>query len=207
MIAYERKNKKAKRRFYLSLGFLAVLVAGVIAYQTLMPNQTIPVFNDFPVLKLPDTEEEQQEEPTAEVKDTIILPYKKGSKVVDYFDGESSDIVSIVEFEGVYRPSQGVDISNSGEAFEVLSAANGTVLEVTSDPLLGNGIRIQSDYLIITYQSLDKITLKKGDNVVQGDMIGVASTNIYQASLKNHLHLVVEKDNVRVDPNTIFKFE
>ena len=69
MIAYERKNKKAKRRFYLSLGFLAVLVAGVIAYQTLMPNQTIPVFNDFPVLKLPDTEEEQQEEPTAEVKD------------------------------------------------------------------------------------------------------------------------------------------
>ena len=207
MIAYERKNKKAKRRFYLSLGFLAVLVAGVIAYQTLMPNQTIPVFNDFPVLKLPDTEEEQQEEPTAEVKDTIILPYKKGSKVVDYFDGESSDIVSIVEFEGVYRTSKSINIWNYGEAFEVLSAANGTVLEVTSDPLLGNGIRIQSDHLIITYQSLDKITLKKGDNVVQGDMIVVASTNIYQTSLKNHLHLVVEKDNVRVDPNTIFKFE
>lgn len=208
MIAYERKNKKAKRRFYLGLGCLALLAAGVVTYQTLMPKQSVPVFSDFPVLKLPDKEEEPaREEPAAEVKETIILPYKNGKKAVDYFDGESSDIVSIIEFEGVFRPSQGVDISNNGEAFEVLSAADGVVLDVTSDPLLGNGVRIQSDNLIITYQSLDKIALKKGDKVVQGAVIGNAGTNIYQASLKNHLHLVVEKDQVRVDPNTIFKFE
>ena len=208
MIAYERKNKKAKRRFYLSLGCLALLLAGIVTYQTLMPKQSVPVFSDFPVLKLPDKETAPaEEEPAAEVKEKIILPYKNGKKVVDYFDGESSDIVSIIEFEGVFRPSQGVDISNNGEVFEVVSAADGTVLDVTADPLLGNSIRIQSDDVIITYQSLDKITLKKGDHVLQGDVIGSAGSNIYQASLKNHLHLVVEKDQVRVDPNTIFKFE
>lgn len=208
MIAYERKNKKAKRRFYWSLVCLSLLVVGIITYQVLIPKDSVPVFNDHPILKLPDQEKTDEEAPPAvEVKEKIILPYKTGKKVVDYFDGESSPIVSIIEFEGVFRPSQGVDISNNGEAFDVFSAANGTVLEVTSDPLLGNGIRIQSDNLIITYQSLDKITLKKGDSVLQGDLIGVASTNIYQASLKNHLHLVVEKDSQRVDPNTIFKFE
>lgn len=208
MIAYERTNKKAKRRFYLGMGFCALIAAGILTYQALIPPASVPVFSDFPVLKLPDREEKPvEEEVTAEVKEKVILPYKTGKKVVDYFDGESSNIISIIEFEGVFRPSQGVDISNNGEVFDVMSAANGTVLDVTSDPLLGNGIRIQSDNLIITYQSLDGITLKKGDAITQGSVIGKAGVNIYQASLKNHLHLVVEKDGVRVDPNTVFKFE
>lgn len=208
MIAYEKTNKKAKRRFYLGMGCLALLAAGALTYQALIPPASVPVFSDFPVLKLPDREEKpNEEEPVVEVKDKIILPYKTGKKVVDYFDGESSEVISIIEFEGVFRPSQGVDIANDGEAFDVMSASDGTVLDVTNDPLLGNGIRIQSDNIIITYQSLDGITLKKGDAVTQGSVIGKAGVNIYQASLKNHLHLVVEKEGVRVDPNTIFKFE
>lgn len=201
MVAYEKKNKKARKRFYLSLGCLMLLVAGILALQEMMPQETPLVFHDFPVLKLPDKVSEKEEKPA------VILPYKAGKKVVDYFDGESSPIVSVVEFEGVYRPSQGVDISNSGEAFEVIAAMDGVVLDVSKDALLGNGVRVQSGDLIITYQSLDNITLKKDDPIKQGDFIGIASSNVYQAGLKNHLHLVVEKNQVCIDPNTIFKFE
>lgn len=199
MIAYERKNKKAKRRFLLSIGIVSLFAVGIVTYQTLNPKET-PVFNEFPVLKLPQSPKEPDRE-------RFILPYETGKKVVDYFNGESGMMDSIVEYEGVFRPSQGVDISNNGEVFPVYSAADGEVIEVTNDPLLGNGIRIQSDNVIITYQSLDKIALKKGDQVKQKDMLGNASTNIYQASLKNHLHLVVEKDGVRIDPNMIFSFQ
>lgn len=202
MIAYERKNRKARRRFIWSLGLLCILSGGILIYQKNMPTEEVPVFNDFPVIQLPDTVK-----PAENQKKKIILPYKTGQKVVDYFDGESSDILSIVEFEGVYRPSQGVDIVNGGETFEVICAMDGVVSEVTSDALLGNGIQIKSDDYLITYQSLDKVTLKKGDTVMQGAKLGMASTNIYQASLKNHLHIVVEKAGVRIDPNTIFKFE
>ena len=126
---------------------------------------------------------------------------------MDYFDGESGSIISVVEFEGVYRPSQGVDISNNQESFEVFSASDGVVLEVMNDTVLGNGVRIQSGEYILTYQSLSGISLKKGDAVTQNQKIGMASSNIYQASLKNHLHLVVEKNGVRIDPNSIFKFQ
>ena len=133
-----------------------------------------------------------------EEKPQFILPYKEGKVVVDYFDGKTSEIISVVEFEGVYRPSQGVDISNNGESFDVLSGTDGVVLNVTNDPLLGNGIQVQSGEYIITYQSLDKITLKKGEPIKQGMVIGTAGSNIYQASLKNHLHLVVEKNQQRI---------
>ena len=203
MIAYEKKNKKAKKRFYLSLGCLSLLVSGILIYDFMRPK-TEPVFHEFPILQLPDS---TVEEKPVEEKKQFILPYKEGKVVVDYFDGKSSDIISVVEFEGVYRPSQGVDISNNGEPFEVMSASDGVVLNVTSDPLLGNGIHVQSGEYIITYQSLDKITLKKGDPVKQGMVIGVASSNIYQASLKNHLHLVVEKNQQRVDPDSVFKLK
>ena len=204
MIAYEKKNKKARKRFYLSLGCLTLLVSGILIYDFMKPK-TEPVFQNFPILQLPDKmmiDEKQEEE-----KPKFIKPYKDGKVVVDYFDGENSDIISVVEFEGVYRPSQGMDISNNGEPFNVMSASDGVVLNVTSDPLLGNGIHIQSGEYIITYQSLDKITLKKGDSIKQGMVIGVASSNIYQASLKNHLHLVVEKNQQRIDPDSVFKLK
>lgn len=204
MIAYEKKNKKARKRFYLSLGCLTLLVSGILIYDFMKPK-TEPVFQNFPILQLPDKmmiDEKQEEE-----KPKFVKPYKDGKVVVDYFDGENSDIISVVEFEGVYRPSQGMDISNNGEPFNVMSASDGVVLNVTSDPLLGNGIHIQSGEYIITYQSLDKITLKKGDSIKQGMVIGVASSNIYQASLKNHLHLVVEKNQQRIDPDSVFKLK
>ena len=203
MIAYEKKNRKARKRFYLSLGCLILLISGILIFDFARPK-TEPVFREYPTLQLPGTEKVEEK---VEEKPQFILPYKEGKVVVDYFDGKSSEIISVVEFEGVYRPSQGVDISNNGEPFDVLSGTDGVVLNVTSDPLLGNGILIQSGEYIITYQSLDKITLKKGDPVKQGTVIGVASSNIYQASLKNHLHLVVEKNQQRIDPDSVFKLK
>ena len=204
MIAYEKKNKKARKRFYLSLGCLILLISGIFIYEEIKPKSEL-VFQDLPVLQLPDTKE--VEEKLTEEKKVFILPYKEGKVVVDYFDGENSNIISVVEFEGVFRPSQGVDISNNGEPFDVVSATDGVVLNVTSDPLLGNGIHIQSGEYIVTYQSLDKIVLKKGEPVKQGMVIGVASSNIYQASLKNHLHLVVEKNQQRIDPASVFNLK
>ena len=54
MIAYEKKNKKAKKRFILSLGCLILLVSGIFVYDFMRPK-TEPVFYEFPILQLPDT--------------------------------------------------------------------------------------------------------------------------------------------------------
>ena len=81
------------------------------------------------------------------------------------------------------------------------------MLEVINDTLLGNGIKIQSGEYIITYQSLESISLKKGDVVKQKDVLGKSSSNLYKASLKNHLHTAVEKNGVKIDPNSIISFK
>lgn len=202
MILYEKKNKKAKR-ITLVLGFLGLIALGVVGFNQLNQKEDV-VFNDKLVLKLPDLEEEKE---VVETKVRFILPYDTGKKVIDYFDGKSKEIISVVEFEGIYRPSLGVDISNNGESFNVYSASDGVVLEVINDTLLGNGIKIQSGEYIITYQSLESISLKKGDVVKQKDVLGKSSSNLYKASLKNHLHISVEKNGVKIDPNSIISFK
>ena len=202
MILYEKKNKKAKR-ITLVLGFLGLIALGVVGFNQLNQKEDV-VFNDKLVLKLPDLEEEKE---VVETKVRFILPYDTGKKVIDYFDGKSKEIISVVEFEGIYRPSLGVDISNNGESFNVYSASDGVVLEVINDTLLGNGIKIQSGEYIITYQSLESISLKKGDVVKQKDVLGKSSSNLYKASLKNHLHIAVEKNGVKTDPNSIISFK
>lgn len=204
MIAYENKNRKVRKKFVIGMSGLVLLISGLAIFDSMNPK-TEPVFQDSFVLQLPNSDKD--DENVVEEKTQFALPYKEGKVVVDYFDGESSNIISVVEFEGVYRPSQGVDISNNGETFDVMSATDGVVLDVTVDPLLGNGIQIQSGEYIITYQSLDKITLKKGNPVKLGTIIGVASSNIYQASLKNHLHLVVVKNQLRINPNDVFNLK
>ena len=203
MIAYERVNRKAKRKVFIGIGLVILVGVGFMGYQHFTPKEE-PVFREELVLNLPDTEKINE---VIDTKVQFILPFEKGNVVVDYFDGETGEIISVIEFEGVYRPSQGVDISNNGESFNVYSASDGVVLDVMQDTMLGNGIRVQSGEYIITYQSLDNIKLKKGDVVKQKDVLGSSSSNIYQASLKNHLHLVVEKNGTRIDPNSIFKFK
>ena len=203
MIVYEKKNKKARKRIYLGLSVLGLSALGIYGYNQLQPKEDT-VFNDEMVLYLPDLEETKE---TVEETIKFILPYETGKKVVDYFDGKSKEIISVVEFEGVYRPSLGVDISNNGESFNVFSASDGVVLEVIQDTMLGNGIKIQTGEYIITYQSLEGIALKKGDTVKQKDVLGKSSSNLYQASLKNHLHITVERNGVKVDPNSIMNFK
>lgn len=203
MIAYEKKNKKARRTLIIGCGLFLVAAVTAASINLLPLDDTqVPVFQELPVLKLPDTPFEEPKEETEQV----MLPYDEGKIVVEYFDGTAKEVPSVVEFEGVYRPSQGIDIVQNDTAFTVKSALSGIVQEVNEDPLLGKSIAVLTDNLLIIYQSIDEISLKKGDPVKQGDVLGKASTNIYQASLNNHLHLVVEKDHLRVDPHSIFKF-
>lgn len=90
------------------------------------------------------------------------------------------------------------------QEFDVLAIFSGEVVDVKEDPLFGQSCTIKSDQLTITYQSLKDMKKSVGDQVSQGDAISLASTNIYNKDLGNHLHIVVEKDGVRIDPEDIY---
>ena len=198
MYAYTKKNKKAK--LYVSLGcslFLAVMVGVLMTNEVAKPDEMAskPVVKavDVPVLSIPKP------------KQKAIRPYQVDAKIVlDYYDGNESDVANYTLFEGVYRMNQGIDYAYQQEGFDVLSVFDGKVTEVKEDALFGNSITIQSDRLKVTYQSLSPISLKEGDAVKQGDVIGQAAMNIYGKDLGNHVHVVMELDGHLIDPESVY---
>ena len=58
--------------------------------------------------------------------------------------------------------------------------------------------------LAIHYYDEDDIKVEKGDQVKQGDLIGKAGNNVYQSSLKKHVHFIVSINDQTVNPNKYF---
>lgn len=95
----------------------------------------------------------------------------------------------------------GVDLAaNAGEA--VLAAADGQVLSIQNDPLLGLTIEINhGEGWITAYSSLAQISLQPGDYVKSGDEIGKAGNSAdSEALLGTHLHFELIQDGLPVKP-------
>lgn len=197
MYSYRKDKKLNKRKVIVTMGCVLAIAVSFFSYEyAIMRNeQETPVFKeeDVPVLALPDTTQK------------AIQPFDVSANVVlDYYDGNESQTVNMTKFEGVYRANQGIDYALDDQAFDVKSVFAGEVREVKDDAIFGKSITIASDDLSITYQSLGAIAVKQGDHVNQGDVLAQAGTNIYNKELGNHLHMVVEKNNVIINPKNIY---
>ena len=105
---------------------------------------------------------------------------------------------------GQYSTHLAVDFV--AEDLRVLAVASGTVKEVGYDALNGNYVIItHKDGYESRYFSLgDGVTLKAGDTVSEGDVIGTMSTTMAKESLDgNHLHFEMSKDGVDIDPLSV----
>ncbi len=199
MYIYEKKVNKAKITIVASFAVLVGLASLIFIYDQ---NQTSTVSNQesLPVKRL--------QLPRIETDEIVGLPFNiNASTQTHFFDITKEASVlenSVVEFEGVYRPSQGVDYSFNNKVFEVVAMVSGTVIEVADDNLMGQSITVESaDNLIITYQSLSAQFVQIGDVVSQGMLIGYAGENLYNQALGIHLHLVCVKDDKLIDPESI----
>lgn len=199
MYDYTRKKKKLKKKTLLSMSmvaFLALSLAGVSYLAQQSPKEETPVIKEevtIPVISLPQNEEK------------AIRPYKVDAKIVlDYYDGNTSEVNNMTKFEGTYRANQGIDYAFENQEFDVLSILSGEVSDVQEDPLFGYSCTITSGDISITYQSLKDMKKVVGDKVGQSEPISLASTNIYNKELENHLHIVVEYKGERMDPETLY---
>lgn len=196
---YTYTKKKNHRKVLLIGSMTLILIAAVLGLSYLMtqrPSADVPVSAEettVPVIALPKEAEKAKR------------PYKVEANIVlDYYDGQEKEIRDMTKFEGTYRANQGIDYALDDQEFDVLAIFSGEVVDVKEDPLFGQSCTIKSDQLTITYQSLKDMKKSVGDQVSQGDAISLASTNIYNKDLGNHLHIVVEKDGVRIDPEDIY---
>ena len=209
-------NKKTLMSGIFSAVFvvLAVVVGATYYYdmnekvdvpQTVVNNE-VEILEDIIVTERIDVEFDKKEEVsvTKEVttKKQFIKPLSNGKVVRKFFDLNNSDedkLNSIIEYDGVYRPSIAVSYTDNNQASKVVAVCDGIVKSVSVDNLLGNRVMVEyNDYTII-YYSLDQVALKEGQYLKQGEQVGICAENAYDGDLGKHVSISVMHDDEYVN--------
>ncbi len=168
-----------------------------------------------PSLKEPDMEYvskiiiEEENTPVVAINNTIHRPYdNENVKILkDYYDYQDEAVEqenSLIYYEDTYLQSSGVSYG-AEEPFDVISILDGTVSSVSENNLLGNIVEIDHGNGIIGYyQSLNEVTVKQGDNVVQGQKIGKSGVSNIAKDLNEHLNFELAIKGKLVNPEDYY---
>ncbi len=147
----------------------------------------------------------EQSLPVVNTEVRTIPPYiaqnvKVAKSYYDYKADETSQINAISIHDNTYTQNTGIDYV-ADTPFEVVAILNGTVINVKNDEVLGKTIEVQHDngYISI-YQSLNEVNVNKGDNISQGQILGMSGKNELEKDLENHLHFEIYDNGQSVNP-------
>ena len=101
-----------------------------------------------------------------------------------------------------WRTHAGMDIAAAPGA-EVKAVAEGTVLSVFADDLLGQTVTVEHAGGWVTHYAnlAEEVCVKAGDRVSAGQVLGtVGKTALAEIAQESHLHFAVYKNNVPQDP-------
>ena len=227
----EKIVSKNRKIVYVSLLIVAVLAIGVICALaiTMEPKNTVGGQNSTPIVdsgsqnqnSTPNSNdqgnveepnenvdqepnEDDNQKPVVEVI-TFLNPVSGGAVMKSYTD-------STVVFSntlGIYTGHLGIDFTGV-EGANVIAVYKGVVKEIYTSYLQGTTIKIDhGNGLVTVYNSIEPIeTLKVGDSVEAGTVIGTISTNNKQEYKDGaHLHFEVWENGVNVNPNKYLTVE
>lgn len=207
------KKNKIKKLIIPGIYFVSVLaVIGCITLTIGGINKYLDEKKDFKYSVngiINKTVQQVQGEENVEESTTIIRPYKSetvsvGRYFYDFEGEEKNQVNSIIFYENTYMQNSGVDYISDNE-FEILSVLSGTVKSIEKDELLGNIVKIEHDKEIYTiYQGVDKINVKQGDNVTQGQVIAYSGTSQINSNFKTSLHFEVYYKGELIDPENFY---
>ena len=200
-------TREVKAAIVVSL--LAVfLFGGIMIFSNRANNdQTVVVTPSDDEVNTPD-DNTGNEQPIV-VVEKLLKPFSVNAEVKRYFfdKDDTSEIQeqSLVEYQGKYTPSTSMEYIYNNTRFDVVAAFSGVVTERKLDPLYGYVVYVKNDKgLTAVYGSLTDVKVNVGDNVKQGDVIAKAGTNTIDATLSNHLHFALIKDNKLINPNKFY---
>lgn len=109
---------------------------------------------------------------------------------------------ALVKYNNSYFPHTGIDLKAAdGNSFDVVAVLEGKVTKVENDPLVGKFVEVEhADKLVSVYQGLEEVTVKPGDEVTKGQILGSAGRNEYEKDAGVHLHFEIHVDGKPVDP-------
>ena len=129
-------------------------------------------------------------------EDSLALPVI-GDVILDYSMDKAVYHATMQQYH--YNPALVVAAS---EGQTITAAADGIVSDVYYDSQTGNTIRFDlGNGYMLTYGQLDDISLKAGDRVAAGDVVGKeAKPTIYYTEEGTNVYYKLTKDGVPIDP-------
>ena len=185
------KRRKLKQGVWISL--YLVLIVGIVASAFALRSAMNSVPSEDDDLDYVSSSILDEDVPVINEVTKLIKPYTaEGVSVAksyyDYQADAAEQEKSIVYHDNTYMQNSGVDYVLDN-VFDVVSVLDGTVTNVKEDELVGKTVEIKHDNDYVTvYQSLSEVSVKKGDTVKQGDVIGKSGTNELDSEVGNHLH-------------------
>lgn len=142
-------------------------------------------------------------------EEMVIKPYTDEKVVIsknyyDYQASEEEQTNSILYHENTYIQNTGVNYQ-SENTFDVISILGGEVIEIEEKELLGKSVTIRHDNeLISVYQSLGNVSVKKGEKVTTGQVIGKSGSCDLITDSKNNLHFELYVNGTIADPENYY---
>lgn len=159
------------------------------------PNR--PAVSVTPETEAAPEPEVKSQEPAGPVKLTIQRPVEGG--VIQSY---SMDKLAFNPTTRDWRTHAGMDLA-APEGSQVVSAAEGTVLSVYDDDMLGRTVTIEHAGGCVTHYAnlAEEVQVTAGDRVTAGQPIGtVGHTALGEVGSESHLHFAVYRNNVPQDP-------
>ena len=199
--------KRRKLKPYVLQSILLIAIASIIFGTAALSNSLKQTNEDTrdEVLSYVSNVILEEAEPVINTKEKMISPYTDqtvtvGKSYYDYKADAATQEKSIIYHDNTYLQNSGTDFI-SENVFDVVCVLDGSVTDVKEDDTLGKIVEIKHDngYVSI-YQSLSEVSVKKGDMVTQGQVIGKSGTNELDKDMGNHLHFELYVNGQVVDP-------
>ncbi len=202
-------KKRKLKPFVKQIALVVILLVCAIGIGALVNNQTESVLKQSDDFTYVNDYIFDSYYPVVNQDEKIIRPYTSNNVVVykSFYEKDASEEEqqkSIIYHEGIYMQNSGVDYK-SDDSFDVTAALSGTVTNVSEDTLLGKTVEIRnSTELIVLYQSLGEVAVKKGDTITQGQIIGKSGSCTLNNEVKNGLHFEMYKNGSVINPEKFY---
>ncbi len=196
--------RRRKLKPYVLPTLLLLAITSVVFGTAMLTNNLKREPEEEPTSYITDAIIEEEEAVMKEEK-KVLNPYTDSSVTIgksyyDYKADAETQEKSIVYHDNTYMQNSGIDFI-AENPFDVVAILDGSVTDVKDDDTLGKIIEIKHDngYVSI-YQSLSEVSVKKGDVITQGQVLGKSGTNNLDKDMGNHLHFELYVNGQVVDP-------
>ena len=196
--------RRRKLKPYVLPTLLLLAITSVVFGTAILTNNLKKEPEEEPTSYITDAIIEEEEAVMKEEK-KVLNPYTDSSVTIgksyyDYKADAETQEKSIVYHDNTYMQNSGIDFI-AENPFDVVAILDGSVTDVKDDDTLGKIIEIKHDngYVSI-YQSLSEVSVKKGDVITQGQVLGKSGTNNLDKDMGNHLHFELYVNGQVVDP-------